>query len=71
MGDVVYLVKPKTKRVESTKEPRTAGSAVVIEVERGQLRQSLVTALSSEDASALLTGLAMAIVQVIRAQQIL
>lgn len=54
----------------STAQRRSVdGSAVVIEVERGKLRSNVVQALSHEDAAALLSGLAMAIVQVIRAQQ--
>lgn len=65
---VLYLVKNEQK----PKRPRHApckGSSVVIEVESGQLRENLVNALSNEDAIALLGGLAMAIVQVIRASQ--
>ena len=61
---------PERKRSPS-RQSRTSpsGSSIVIEVERGQLRQNLVHAITSEDAAALLSGLAMALVQVVRVQQ--
>lgn len=66
----LYLV--TNEQVNKKRQPRPpSGSSVVIEVERGQLRGSLVNALTAEDAIALLSGLAMALVQVVRAQQIL
>jgi hypothetical protein len=71
MGDVVYLVKSKSKPLETARPASAAGSMVLIEVERGQLRETLINTLTSEDAAVLLAGLAMAIVRVIRAQQIL
>lgn len=70
MGTVVYLVKNKPTQQDPPGPPRT-GSAVIIEVERGQLRESIVSALNAEDAAVLLSSLAMALVRVIRATQIL
>jgi hypothetical protein len=70
MGTIVYLVKNKAKPQDPPRPPRT-GSAVIIEVERGQLRESIVSALNAEDAAVLLSSLAMALVRVIRATQIL
>lgn len=69
MGTIVYLVKNKAKPKAAIQPSRT-GSTVLIEVERGELRENLVNALNAEDAAALLSGLAMALVRVIRATQI-
>jgi hypothetical protein len=66
----LYLIKNETAN-KKRQAPAPAGSSVVIEVERGQLRGSLVNALTAEDAVALLSGIAMALVQVVRSHQIL
>jgi hypothetical protein len=66
----LYLI--KNENANKKRQPKApSGSSVVIEVERGQLRGSLVNALTAEDAIALLSGLAMALVQVVHAQQVL
>lgn len=70
MGDVVDMVGGKLNASKVRRAAR-GNSSVVIQVERGQLRENLVEALTAEDASALVVGLAMALVQLIRAQQIL
>lgn len=70
MGTIVYLVKNKAKS-EGPATPACTSSKIIIEVERGQLRESLVNALTAEDAAILLSGLAMALVRVIRAVQTL
>lgn len=74
MGDAarpeLYLIKndgPVKNRPRSINN----GSAIVLEAERGQLRENALRVRSKEDATALLTGLAMAIVQVLHAQQTL
>ena len=66
----LYLIKNEAAS-KKRQTPVPAGSSVVIEVERGQLRGSLVNALTAEDAVALLSGIAMALVQVVRSHQIL
>jgi hypothetical protein len=74
MGDAarpaLYLIKndgPVQHRPRSVNK----GSAIVLEAERGELRDSVLRILSNEDARALLTGLAMTIIQVLHAQQTL
>jgi hypothetical protein len=70
MGTIVYLGSKKSKPPQRRPE-RATESKVLIEVVHGQVRANQVSALTAEDASALLTGLAMALVQVVRARQIL
>jgi hypothetical protein len=65
------LVTSETGTSKLRETPPPDGSTVVIAVKSGQLCSNVVQALSYEDASALLSGLAMAMVQVIRAQQTL
>ena len=57
------------KKKTVTPKSRPSGSSILIEVERGQMRKNQVNALTPEDALALLSGLAMALVQVVRASQ--
>ena len=71
MGDArpeLYLIK-NDGPVRQSPRPVNNGSAIVLEAEHGQLRENVLRVLSSEDATALLTGLAMAIIQVLHAQQ--
>lgn len=57
------------KNKPEKKRSSPSSSSIVIEVERGQLRESLVNATSPEDALALLGALALALVQVVRASK--
>ena len=72
MGDAarpeLYLIK-NDGPVRKGPRRLNNGSAIVLEAESGQLRENILRVLSSEDATALLTGLAMAIIQVLHAQQ--
>ena len=72
MGDAarpdLYLIKNDVPTIEGPR-PFNKGSAIVLEAEYGRLRENTLRILTHEDATALLTGLAMAIVQVLHAQQ--
>lgn len=74
MGDAarpeLYLIK-NDGPVQNRPRSLNKGSAIVLEAERGELRENVLRVLNSEDATALLTGLAMAIIQVLHAQQTL
>lgn len=56
-------------RQEAAPEAACSGSHVMIQIEGGRLVDCRVQALDAEGTSALLVGLAMALVQVIRKQQ--
>jgi hypothetical protein len=72
MGDAarpdLYLIK-NDGPIQNRPRAFNHGSAVVLEAEHGRLRENTLRVCSGEDATALLTGLAMAIIQVLHAQQ--
>jgi hypothetical protein len=64
----LHLIKNEGS-VKNAPRHLNTGSAVVLEAKHGQIRQNALRVLNREDADALLSGLAMAIVQVLHAQQ--
>jgi hypothetical protein len=72
MGDAarptLYLIQNQ-KPIQQGPKPLPGGSTVVLQAQNGELQQNVISVTSHEDASALLSALAMAIVQVLHAQQ--
>lgn len=74
MGDAarpaLYLIKNDGPVITRPRRLHS-GSALLLEAEQGQLLENVLRVTSHADATALLTGLAMAIIQVLHAQQTL
>lgn len=74
MGDAadhrpaLYLIK-NDSAARTAPRPFNKGSAIVLEAQAGLLRQKVVRVHTPEDATALINGLVMALVQALQAQQ--
>jgi hypothetical protein len=63
----LYLVK-NDSCARPAPRPVNKGSAIVLEAENGELKLNVVRILTSADAAAIVTALAMALVQALHAQ---
>lgn len=74
MSDVLgrpslYLVKSSTQSPRQSCQPSMEGSSIILQARDGHLAQNIVSVSDPRDATAIINGLVMALIQALRIQQ--